>query len=49
MAETYLPSPIIRKKAVLKTITDFVDAVNPSDVQEVLFTDTNSVEELKNC
>jgi hypothetical protein len=49
MAETYLPQPIIRKKAVLKTVVDMVDAVDPNDIKAVISTDIKSVEELKNC
>lgn len=44
-AETYVPQPIIRRKAVLKTSTEFVD--NVDDISEVIARLEEAVKELQ--
>lgn len=45
--ETYIPQPIERKKAVLKTKIDFVDGLNEQQITEVLARIEASVKELE--
>jgi hypothetical protein len=45
--ETYIPQPIERKKAVLKTKIDFVDGLNEEQITEVLARIEASVKELE--
>lgn len=47
VAETYIPQPIIRRKAVLKTVTDFFNAVNEEEITEVIDRLEDAVEELE--
>jgi hypothetical protein len=35
-AETFIPQPIVRKKAVLKTQVDMVDAVSDEEITRVI-------------
>jgi T4-like virus Myoviridae tail sheath stabiliser len=46
-AETYLPQPITRQKAVLKTRVDFLDGIDQESITEVINTIETTVEELK--
>lgn len=46
-AETYIPQPIERKKAVLKAKIDFVDGLSESEITEVLARIEESVKELQ--
>jgi hypothetical protein len=46
-AETYMPQPLVRKKAVLKTRTEFVDNVDDEKVTDILFRLEEAVKELE--
>lgn len=46
-AQTYIPQPISRKKAVLKTKVDFVDGLTEADITEVMARIEESVKELQ--
>jgi len=46
-AQTYIPQPISRKKAVLKTKVDFVDGLTEADITAVLARIEESVKELQ--
>lgn len=45
-AESFVPQPIIRRKAVLKTKIDIVDSVDDNDIQNVLRTIETTIGEL---
>ena len=45
--ETYIPQPITRQKAVLKTKIDLVDGLDESEIQQVMARLEDSVKELK--
>jgi hypothetical protein len=45
--ETYIPQPITRQKAVLKTKIDFVDGLEENEIQQVMARLEESVKELK--
>ena len=45
--ETFIPQPISRKKAVLKTKFDFVDGLSENDITEVMARLEKNVKELK--
>lgn len=45
-AETCLPQPLVRKKAVLKTNIQFVEGLRDDDIKEVLFELESAVKEL---
>lgn len=47
-AQTYIPQPIVRHKAVLKTKTDFYNSVEPEKITEVLGRLEEAVDELEN-
>jgi hypothetical protein len=46
-AETYIPQPIVRKKAVLKTRTEVVDGVEDDNINEVIARLEDAVKELQ--
>jgi hypothetical protein len=46
-AQTYIPQPIERKKAVLKMKIDFVDGLKEEEITEVLMRIEQSVKELE--
>ena len=46
-AQTYIPQPIVRKKAVLKTKVDFVDGLSEETITAVLARIEASVKELE--
>lgn len=46
-AETYIPQPITRKKAVLRTKMNFFNSVEPTEITDVLARLEEAVEELK--
>lgn len=46
-AETYMPQPIIRKKAVLKTRTEIVDTISDDELTEVVTRLEQAVKELQ--
>jgi hypothetical protein len=46
-AETFIPQPIIRKKAVLKTRVDVVDGLNEAEITEIIARLEDSAGELK--
>jgi len=46
-AQTYIPQPIVRKKAVLKTRVDFFNEVEPEEITETLGRLEQAVEELE--
>lgn len=46
-AQTYIPQPIIRKKAVLKTKIDFVDGIREDEITKVIDRLRVAVKELK--
>lgn len=48
-AETYIPQPIVRHKAVLSTKVDFFDKVNTDEITDVLYRLEETVKELKEC
>lgn len=48
-AESYISQPIVRKKAVLKTKVDVVDAIEDEDITEVLSKLESAVKELENA
>ena len=45
--ETFIPQPISRKKAVLKTKFDFVDGLNENEITEVMARLEQNLKELK--
>ena len=45
--ETYIPQPIQRKKAVLKTRIEFVDGLDDAEITEVLARLEESIKELE--
>lgn len=47
-AQTFIPQPIVRKKAVLKTVTDIHNSVDEDKITEVLMRLEEAVEELEN-
>jgi hypothetical protein len=47
-AQTYIPQPIVRKKAVLKTRVDVHNDIEPEDITETLGRLEQAVEELEN-
>lgn len=47
VAETYLPYPIVRRKAVLKTRTEIVDAINDRDITQVIARLEDAIKDLK--
>jgi hypothetical protein len=47
LAETYIPQPLVRKKAVLKTKIDIVEGLEEEDIVSVIDKIENAVEELK--
>lgn len=46
-AESYIPQPIIRRKAVLKTRVEVADSIDPSDIQSVIARIENAVGDLE--
>ncbi len=46
-AETYIPQPIVRKKAVLKTRVEFVDGMTEQDITQVISKLEEAVKELE--
>lgn len=46
-AETYIPQPLVRRKAVLKTKIDVFNSVEPEEMTEVMDRVEEAVEELK--
>jgi hypothetical protein len=46
-AQTYIPQPIERKKAVLKMKVDFVDGLSEDEITEVMARIEESVKELE--
>ncbi len=46
-AETYIPQPIVRKKAVLKTRVEFVDGMTEEEITQVIGRLEEAVEELE--
>lgn len=46
-AQTYIPQPLVRKKAVLKTRTEVVNAVEDADITEVITRLETAVKELQ--
>jgi hypothetical protein len=46
-AETYLPQPIVRKKAVLKTRTEIVDSIEDNEIADVISRLEEAVKELQ--
>ena len=46
-AQTYIPQPIERKKAVLKMKIDFVDGMTEEEITEVMARIEESVKELE--
>jgi hypothetical protein len=46
-AQTYIPQPIERKKAVLKVKLDFVDGIRDEQITEVLSRIEDTVKELE--
>ena len=47
VAQTYIPQPMTRKKAVLKMKVDFVDGLTDEDITQVLMRIEDSVKELE--
>jgi hypothetical protein len=47
-AETYIPQPIRREKAVLKTRIDIANGLNDEEITEIISRLENVVDELKN-
>jgi len=45
--ETFIPQPIVRKKAILKTKIDIVDGLNENDISKVMLKIEEAVKELK--
>ena len=45
--ETFIPQPIVRKKAILKTKIDIVDGLNENEISKVMLKIEEAVKELK--
>ena len=46
-AQTYIPQPIVRRKAVLKTSVDVHNSLNEEEINEVLARIEETIEELQ--